>query len=608
MKWTVRISALLRRAALTAFAVTACAVFAANVELPLRTVNGRQYFVYRVHRHDTVFGVANLLGISRDDIIAHNANAADGLKEGTYLYFPLEKFRDKFGVSVGQSPEAPAGDVSGMTSYVVKRGDTLFGISRKFGITPEQIISWNPSAETGVKVDQVLRIPADGAGQGQTNQSGDVDLENVPNQITPVKRDAVVVSTDVTTDEPVAEAAQGVDAVDADTAAVIPVPAREYTVAVALPFMLDREQGGRTAVTATDFYKGFLVAVDTLLYTAPHVRIIAMDTDNSAERTATLLNRDARLAEADLIIAPDNKEQLDVVAEFGQRHGVHVLNYGSTRDSAYISNPYVMQGLIPSSLMLSKAAQAFVDRLDGAMPVILRNNTGSDDKAGFVNIFIQNCLENGITPIDLSYEGALTRAELDEQLGEAGPQTRYVFIPVSGTLNEFNKFSVALSKYRADVVAVGGDVRLYGYPEWSAFRNDALSELHRLDAVIYTRSFSDMGSMQARGVNGSFVRWYGTGMNDGVPVQGLLGYDTGCFVLKALAAGMLENNKPSEWKSYDLPVADTGDGMSDGQSVDWDGVQSSYRFRRLAGAAGPVNAALYIVSFRPGELIQTEVL
>ena len=57
-------------------------VQALALDLPVRTVGGRQYYVYKVHRHDNVYGVANLLGLTRDDIINNNPAAAQGLKEG----------------------------------------------------------------------------------------------------------------------------------------------------------------------------------------------------------------------------------------------------------------------------------------------------------------------------------------------------------------------------------------------------------------------------------------------------------------------------------------------------------------------------------------------
>ncbi|MDE5635122.1 MAG: LysM peptidoglycan-binding domain-containing protein, partial [Muribaculaceae bacterium] len=37
------------------------------------------------------------------------------------------------------------------TTYTVKRGESLYGISHKHGMTTDQLIALNPSAEYGVK-------------------------------------------------------------------------------------------------------------------------------------------------------------------------------------------------------------------------------------------------------------------------------------------------------------------------------------------------------------------------------------------------------------------------------------------------------------------------
>ena len=77
-----------------------------------------------------------------------------------------------------------------------------------------------------------------------------------------------------------------------------------------------------------------------------------------------LLDTDHRLKEADIIIAPDNRELLDMVAEFGRTNKIYVMNVANSRSDLYVSNPYVMQGLIPSQDMLEKAAGIFVEGLE----------------------------------------------------------------------------------------------------------------------------------------------------------------------------------------------------------------------------------------------------
>ena len=64
-----------------------------------------------------------------------------------------------------------------------------------------------------------------------------------------------------------------------------------------------------------------------------------------------------------------------------------------------------------------------------------------------------------------------------------------------------------------------------------------------------------------------------------VPRQGLLGFDTGMFLIPALA---------KEGSIADAPV--------------YHGVQNAFRFIRPAGVSGQVNDDLYFVNFRPSGL------
>ena len=130
-------------------------VQALALDLPVRKIGGRQYYVYKVHRHDNVYGVADLLGLTRDDIVSNNPDAAQGLKDGQELFFPVEKYGDKNAKSLD------AASMSVM-DYKVKKGETVFGISRKFHTTPEVIYELNPGAENGIKAGYMLKVPMDG--------------------------------------------------------------------------------------------------------------------------------------------------------------------------------------------------------------------------------------------------------------------------------------------------------------------------------------------------------------------------------------------------------------------------------------------------------------
>ena len=163
-------------------------------------------------------------------------------------------------------------------------------------------------------------------------------------------------------------------------------------------------------------------------------------------------------------------------------------------------------------------------------------------------------------------------------------ERNYVFVPVSGSRAEFAKISEAIRRFGES--RMSNSVRLFGYPDWIVFRGEYFNRLCELEATIYTRFYADMKDPATEAVSKLFERTYGTPMLDAAPVQGLLGFDTGMYLLSGL-------------KEYGREFADN--------LGTYNGLQSAMDFERQPGG-GDVNDALFIVTFTPdGSTIKTVV-
>lgn len=549
------------------------------LDLPTMSINGKKCYYYRVQRGDTVYGLSRLLGLSREQIIKTNPSAADGLKAGSLLYFDYNTFKDVNPAAVETQRSAVP------RTYTVQKDETLFGVAHRFGITPEIIIAANPEAANGVRQGQTLVIP----GQGQEEEAAVTpvqEVEPVAEPVVPkvtvpaVVEDTVPVSTPTATVTPVAELR------------------KPFNVTVMLPLMLEEEKLSRTASNSTDFYRGFLMAVDSLarpdkaLHQGAVLNINAIDTHDSAERVAQILQANQPVSQSQLIVVQGDIPTLAAVNSYAQPRGIQVLNVAEARDSSYLTSPVMLQGSIPSDLMLEKARDVFAQRMAGTTPVILVNTAGRDDKRQFVDMLNTAMRAEGLVPLTVEYSGTLTLSALQEQLGQPAPGTVFSFIPMSGSINEFNKFSNALHKYAREAAQTGASITLYGYPEWVTFRNDARKSLHDLNTVIYTRSFLDTEGYDYKNLNAASRRWFGHAFADGVPSLGVMGFDTGRFVVDMANSGKT---------AVDVNAA----------TPETPGTQSTYRLRRVnvngAQSAGAANTALYFVSFGPGDYLSTEV-
>lgn len=535
-------------------AVMCSALVADALDLPVKSINGHRYYYYEVRIGDTVSSLAGKLGINRNDIIRYNPAAADGLRNGTVLYFPYEDF-------------AQAGTTT--INHEVKRGETLFGLAHRYGITPDDIIAVNPRAKNGIKSGEIILIPV-----LPESTDGATQPAHTPNE-TPLYVAEPTPETTETSETPVAEAPaaeEGPKDASADTYAA---EAQPSSIAVVLPFALGEENPSRQAQLYTDFYKGMLLAAEQLGNEGAPVAIHVYD--------STDFGIDEAMRSASVIIAPEDAAQMARMADAVADSAAYVLNLFNLKDESYLTNPSIVQANIPHSAMYAKAYQGMRERFGDIRPVILTNTGGRNDKAAYLDYIRERYAADGIVPVEISYSGTLRSSELDI----LDPAERYVVVPSSGTLSEFNKISHALKAYRDDPATA--TIEVFGYPDWTAFRNDALDMLHSLCATIYTRIFIDPAGDDSRALADGFTANYGAVPMEVVPNQGALGYDV---------AEMLIDNLRANGGVF-LPE-------TDGRT--WRGKQSAFRFRKAADGGGYVNDALYIVTFDKDKTTQCTVL
>lgn len=530
------------------------------VELPVKTLNGKEYFCYSVKHGDTLYSLMNKLGLSRRQIIESNPSAADMMRAGDVLYFPVKEYNDKFERQVTTDEQVSDAIADGDNHYVthqVKKGETLYGIANKYKVDQEEIAALNPTIKySGVKAGMTIKIPVE-AVQARVAEDEVKPLGQPSLELTPVSPAIKI-----------APAEESVNIVQSPTAISTNGPA---SIAVMLPFMLDNENVTRQAQLYTDFYKGLMIAADTLSSRGDSVRIFAYDTKGDIAELKRLLEQD-NIKNASVIIAPDSEDQIAAInaAELGSR--TMALNVFNVKDSSYISSPHMIQTNIPHRLMYEKASDAIERYYSDYIPVILRNEGGKNDKAEFVAYLKARYEARGIEPIEINYDGALMSSHL-EPLVDNG--CRYLIIPTSGALSEFNKFSHVIKSakdadYDAERIAV------FGYPDWTAFRGDAEAMLHSLNATIYSRFYYNERGFEARSLNSAFNRWYGENMMEVVPNQAALGFDVGNMLIRNIRA----NN-----------------GYFNPDAQGYTGLQSSFGFDRQGD--GYINTEIYILRFLP---------
>lgn len=98
---------------------------------------------YVVKQGDTLYGISNQFGVSANELAKINNVNALNLKVGQTLTIPN---------ALGSNP-------STMFMYTVKKGDSLYSISKKYYTTVNDIKSFNNLKTNTLYIGQILRIP-----------------------------------------------------------------------------------------------------------------------------------------------------------------------------------------------------------------------------------------------------------------------------------------------------------------------------------------------------------------------------------------------------------------------------------------------------------------
>ncbi len=602
------------------------------LDLPVKHINGKAYYYYTVTKKDRFYDLAQKLGIRRSDITRYNPQTADGLQPGQVLTFPVELdatvvngyyttiyrpsggesiygVAKRFDIPVDKiiefNPRANEGvknlvltiplikvpqtipvqttvsaaDLNNYTIHEIARGETLSRIARDHGVTVDDILAANPgldknryAAGTTIKIPRDLSLDRSEREIGHAVKEKPADDAGKSIAAQPVVAESKPVAVEVCEPEP-AETALIPEPVSDPVEEVVgeepsaPVPA----IAIVLPFMLDQKEQSKTTQLYTEFYRGFLLATETLSHEGSPIEIRVIDSAASTDTVRSILGNGSMDGVA-VAIGPDNEEQLALMAQSAADRQSWLLNIFAVKDESYKTDKAVIQANIPHERMYDKAIDGFMKKFERFTPVFLSRVDGSADKIEFTTLLRKRLDEKGVAYKEITFQNFLGRDNL-EDLDMV--DSAYVFVPVSASRGEFNKIAPALKNFKESVTD-RDNVALFGYPEWITFRNDQLDHLHSLDAVIYSRYFGLSESPLAKSIEADYRKAYGLDMLEAVPSQGMLGYDTAVFLIKSL-------------RNNDGDFADS--------SMDYDGVQSGFSLVKAGENSGLVNDNLYFISF-----------
>jgi len=567
-------------------------------------VDGKSFYLHTVKPGETLYSISKAYNILQRDIVFNNPEALDGtikagqelkipvkseetpkagqLQSALYIYHIAEKGQTVYWltqnyditqeelykynpdlehsalqagqvVTLPKKNEAatqPQKPKAAHVAHVVRRGETLFSITKNYNADLNEVLEMNPEIDTkrpNLRIGQEIKIPLPNA-------------EPITLPVAKSKTDTIIIRKDLQTPATVNEhndmLSQQVFVAE-DTSDCIETSQQNFRIAMFLPFFLAenspasapdsavvkdsegrfRYRDGRywiypRSANALDFMQGALLAVDSLKKQGLNAEIYWFDTMRDTVQMVQILKKPI-MKNMDLIIGPFATELVNQVAPFACENRIFCVSPTAINTASLKNNPYLMQ-----------VYAGEINTVNPMVDYISKQNNIHITLIGNKRDFDQTLYNAYLTKLKTVFdESALTTLRMHpDSLQDPG---RYL---KKGVMNAVivpsaDEAFVTIVTAKLNTSSHNYDVNLYGLASWTKIAGLDLEYLHTLEFRYATAYYIDYNSQQVQRFLQQYRKNYYTEptMNTGYggispnPYQfAFLGYDITYYFVSVL--------------------------------------------------------------------------
>ena len=527
----------------------------AALKIPLATNNNSEKPVFHtIQAGETLYRLSVKYNITTQAICQANPGlSTENFRTGQVIIIPVKsetkQVQDTPQAATKEETTVKMNDWKDM--HKVERKETIFSISREYGITEEELIAANPELKKGkLKKGTFLFIPY-GKNEKQAQQQ---------ETTTPVK--------ELTNEEAFSQNEE------------LKKDIKTIKAAVLLPFMAGSTTNQDEQLRMVEYYEGFLMAVDSLKKQGVSIDLYTYDTKGKTATTNNILAK-KEMKDMDIIFGPANTQDMDALATFADKNDIRLVVPFAPKVDEVFKNPHIYQVNTPQSYLYSEVYEHFTRKFGDCNVIFLNASNGDREKDDFIKGLKSELRNDGISYRDFTVTG-----NFYELTTVMDTLKNNVFIPTSGKSTALVKILPQLTQIRREMPHY--NMNLFGYPEWQTYTNDYLASFYEIDTYFYSSFYTNNLFPAAVNFTHSYRCWYSKDMANIYPKYGMLGYDTGYFFLKGLSK---YGNKMEENLS----------------SIQVTPIQTGFKFERVNNWGGFINRKVFFVHFsKDYELIKLD--
>lgn len=391
-------------------------------EKQVQLIEGKTYYLHKVEKGNTIYSLSKMYSIKVKDLISENPQLEEGLKIGQVIRVPIKKVDSK--LTGGNSPVVAGANLV----HEVLPKETLYGLSKQYTVSVEEIQKLNPQLSEGLKIGMELKIPlpteeVKGVSEmamkpaemdsfllhfvepQQTLYSLAIDYDvnmdsirlvngglpnglkvgttiRIPtlnNEITGLKE--MLLNIDSIQNSPILwDSTQIKD---------------EYIISLLIPFYLDSNDSIRgnkkdfekdflysQSKIGVEFYTGFKLALDEFRSDSNKIKVqvfdISLDRYSKSTSKMTELTNSSDFFESDLIVGPFHRSNFEIASAYSKKARIPIISPVPHRKSQMDTNQYVINTYSSDKEQVDFLREFTKKKWSGKNVVLVENNELKD--------------------------------------------------------------------------------------------------------------------------------------------------------------------------------------------------------------------------------------
>lgn len=447
-----------------------------------RVINGKKFLIHKVEKSQSLYGIAKLYSVDLNVLVIENPEAIDGIKVGQELKIPADK---------PKPAQLSATDLEKYQTHPVVKGEPIYSICYKYGVTEARLTQLNPDVRNGLKEGAVLKIKEKGKASATTTNT----------------TTAVVTNT--------------VSATVKDTTPVIVINKEKkaaYNIGVFLPFRLkeneslnidelivNKQNFPATEQLALDFYEGLVRAADSLKSDDFAINFKIYDTGERDSLQISNHIKDDNFKKLDLIIGPIYNSSFKIVSAEAKKLQIPCVSPLTQQNKVLFESIFTSKTTPANNTLLEGLVNFCADSL-GSQYVVLVNSGVLKDQQNikyFKQLYNEKMAAKGLKDTITEVRGSTVKSIYKAD------KTNY-FIVLTENEVFISDFVTHLNMF-ADKKE---NLRIVGLRKWLSFENLDLEYLNRFGFIYPAPYFIDNENAYLKKLNVLYRQKYNTDAGD----------------------------------------------------------------------------------------------